>query len=76
METTYLVTPKTIINTFILAGDREYFSNPIKIELLYSELPSKTLIVRDPHRGHTYPTNPNWVVVERRLTNKQRKVVA
>jgi hypothetical protein len=75
-NTTYLITPTNLLNSFLLQSDREYFSRPILVELLYSEVSTKLLFVRDPNRGNTYPTNPKWVVAEWRLTNKQRKAVA
>jgi hypothetical protein len=74
-NTGYLITPTKTLKHFILKSDREYFSRPILVELLYSELSTKFLWVRDPHRGHTYPTLPQYVVAEGRLTNQQRALM-
>jgi hypothetical protein len=56
-----LHTPKNYLSLFTLAADRRYFSNPITVELLYSEVSTKLTFVRDPKRGHTYPTNPSFL---------------
>lgn len=74
-HTGYLITPTKTLNHFLLTSDRDYFSRPILVELLYSELATKLLFVRDPRRGHTYPTNPKFVVAKERLTNQQRALV-
>jgi len=60
-NTAYLVTPKSLLSSFILEADRLYFSTPVVVELLYSETSTKLLFVRDPHRGHIYPTNPKFI---------------
>lgn len=61
MMTTTLVTPKTLLKSFILASDRAYWSKPVAVELLYSEISTRLLFVRDPQRGSTFPTNPKWI---------------
>jgi hypothetical protein len=71
-----LTTPKSLLKGFLLFSDRLYFSTPIEVEPIMSELtivkihgkaryaPLHTM-VHDPERGHTYPTNPKWVREDR-----------
>ena len=75
-NTAYLVTPTNLLNLFILASDREYFSNPVQVELLYSEISTHFTIVRDPKRGHTYPTKSAYLKADYQLSRRQRKGVA
>jgi hypothetical protein len=70
--TGYLVTPKPILKQFVLEADRAYFAKPVVVELLYSELGTKHLFVRDPQRGHVYPINRRHLVPFWALTNKQK----
>ena len=72
----YLITRKHYFSSFFLAADRQYFSGPVLVELLHSEVSTTLLYVRDPYRGDIYPTLPQNVVAEWRLTNKQRREVA
>lgn len=60
-----LTTPKTLLKSFLLASDRAYFARPVAV-LVHCGPPRRsevgTITVTDPHRGHTYTTNPKWVV--------------
>jgi hypothetical protein len=75
MTNFYIVTPTKTLNSFISGADRAYFSNPILVELLYTELSTKLIYVRDPHRGHTYPTLSSNLISHWRLTRRQREAV-
>ncbi len=61
MTTTLLVTPKSTLKNFILQSDREYFSRPVPVQLLYSEISTRLVFVHDPVRGNTYPTSPKFI---------------
>lgn len=78
---TFLLTPKSHLKGFIRAEDREYFSKPVQVEILYTEIyrdragryRPEHVVVRDPRRGSVYPTNPVYLRDEALLTRRQRQ---
>jgi hypothetical protein len=74
MTSLYLVTPTSLLKSFILQSDREYFSRPIPV--LPVPYTGDTMFVCDPHRGHTYPVNPSHIVPSWALSRRLRKEAA
>jgi hypothetical protein len=68
----FLVTPKSVLKMFVLDTDREYFAQPVRVELHHSDVSDRTLYVRDP-RGNVYPVNKADVRPTWRLSKRQRK---
>jgi hypothetical protein len=58
---TFLITPRRLLSGWLLASDRERFSRPVRVELMYTEISTRLLFVREVERGIVYPTNPKWV---------------
>jgi 2-C-methyl-D-erythritol 4-phosphate cytidylyltransferase len=75
-NTAYLVTPAKYLKRFIHVADRDYFSRPVLVELRYSEVSTRFVIVHDPNRGHTYPADAKNLVSVDQLSNRERALVA
>lgn len=69
VETAYLVVPKADLVHYTLPVDREYFANPVLVEIIGEEdgLP----IVKDHVRGHKYPCLKANLKSKYQLTKKQ-----
>lgn len=74
----YLITPKSLLKGFKFEEDREYFSKPVRVEVIASGLDLRMLkraphvYVKDPVRGHTYPVMREDLKIECLLTSKQK----
>lgn len=53
-----LTTPARYLRAFILDADRVYYSNPVVVEVLYSEVATRLLFVRDHGTGRVFPVDP------------------
>jgi hypothetical protein len=71
-----MVTPKNQISLFVSAEDRAYFSKPVRVIPQYSTIVDRLVWVKDPKRGHTYPTNPDKLKFDWSLTKQQRAAMA
>lgn len=71
----YLVTPKSCLSGFIFDSDREYFSKPVPVNQLYTEVSTRLVYVEDPARGCRFPTERRLLRGFYGLTDKQRKQV-
>ncbi len=72
----YLVTPKSMLKSFALASDREYYSIPVLVEpVFYTLKDRKVEMVHDPRMGRTFAVNPANVWPKYRLSNAQRSAV-
>lgn len=56
-----LHTPKHELKGFSFAKDREYYSEPRKVELIYSDVATRLVWVSEPIYG-TFPASPSNLV--------------
>lgn len=68
----FLVVPAKDIKRYGRQEDREYFSKPIYVELLYTDRATKFIYVRDPKRGTQFPLTKKDLKTANQLTNKQK----
>ncbi len=75
MKIAFLVTPKNEISGWTFQSDRDYFSNPVEVEIIRVD-DCGLVIVTDHRRGHTYPVNRSNLKSKHQLTNKQAAALA
>lgn len=73
-RTLYIITPAKLARLFVLEADRVYFSRPVRV--LPVPYTGDTILVHDPVRGHTYPTDRRYLVPGYALTRRQREAAA
>jgi len=71
----FIVCSKAELKSFSFEHDRNYFSVPIEVQLLYSRFPRSAVQVRDSYRGHEYPVHPRELKSFHQLTRKQQLMV-
>lgn len=76
----FIVMRKADIRLFSREVDREYFSKPVEVELLYCHMARRPdadhlVQVRDIGRSVEYPTSRGMLYSQHRLTNAQRRAV-
>jgi len=70
----FIVMKKADVAGFTHSVDREYFSRPVEVTIVASYLhtpKSKTFMVRDERRGHTYPANSANLKSHYELTKRE-----
>jgi hypothetical protein len=73
----YLITSKPTLKQFVLASDRELFSRPVRVELVYTGVFDRLLFVRmpdQPERGLFAVAKGN-LRAEWQLSRRQKKAV-
>lgn len=73
--TRYLRTTSAERKTLLYESDRAYFARPVLVTVLYCEIATRFVYVRDEARGSTYPVRPGQLVPFNRLTRAEQKIV-
>lgn len=71
----YLVVNRSDLQRFTFQADRDYFSTPTPVDLLYSDVATRLIHVCDPLRGHKYPVCRTSLRSFYQLTGAQRKQI-
>lgn len=74
----FLITTAAQLSGFTYAEDREYFSRPVAVRWLYSDLSTKyAMCVHEngPRQGRPFPADRRSLVTRAQLTKGQRKAM-
>jgi hypothetical protein len=72
-KTMFLVVPKSELAGFVQQSDREFFSVPVEVQLLHTNISTKLTTVYSPLQDATYPVSKNNLKHFYQLSNKQHK---
>lgn len=68
----FLITKKSDLKGFSLASDREFFSAPVEVELVSTDINTRLVTVRSPLQGGiTYPVDPKNLTTKYHLSIKK-----
>ena len=69
----FLVTAPSELKGFVRESDRQFFSVPVEVEMISTDINTKLITVRSPLQGGiTYPVVSSSLKPAFRLTNRQR----
>lgn len=74
MGSAYLVAAPAELKRLILASDRAFFAVPVLVEMLYSEVSTRFVFVRD-GRGRVYPVRPRSLRAFCQLSRRQQGAI-